>query len=37
MYTIPASIACWGQKAVYWDNPKPLAQGTVLCLDETIA
>ena len=24
MYRVPASIAFWGQKAVCWDNPKPL-------------
>ena len=28
---VPASIAFWGQKAVYWDNPKPLkVSGIVL-------
>ena len=23
MYQVPASIAFWGQKAVYWGTPKP--------------
>ena len=28
---VPASIAFWGQKAVYWDSPKPLkVSGMVL-------